>query len=794
MGENRQVKQLAMLFLVLCLSFVLEMNAQAKTVKVSSWVDLQNKINEQTANDGVVEYQLGNNLLADSTIKISEGKKVTIVNETGNLIKRRLGFADNLFYVVGEKTELRVKGKADNSRLYIDGSDTQVAGRFVVVAESATFYLDQYATVRSFHCTGDGAAIHNSANTTIYHGSQIVNCTSDTNGNAILNAGTLKIAGCNISGAKNDKPDIYQGGVLSFETDANNLLNYVFVKIEKGMNIAASEKTSVNSDFKLVDNKYPIRIDSGVAINVPIITVKDKINGTGGASLRQFFKAGAGFENRELLELKNVFYKTEPLTEAAITTDEVIIVGMDEEDITTLAGRYANPSALVQNTSWTASAAGYLNINKTSDTTCELNGKKHTGPANPVTLTYTVSNANHKVNGDIKVIVEQVPEITFKDENMQVGEKLNLKAPAYDGYKVKSYQWMQSKDGGTTWAKVAEGTGGTTSGYTTVELVPEAENWRFKCVITLKADAEKSTIVKTLTSQEVSLASLNKERPTLSLRDKKAVYTGGRITIDNANVDPRDLLGYVKYEYYTDVYCKQKTTTKNGASTVGGAPSNVGVYYVKAYLNETERYKGVNAEMAILEISKAKGEIAVKDELVKMEAGSSVTIGFTKNLGNSSFKLELSNSKVLKAEAKNGKIVCTPIKPGNCTVVVNTTGNGNVFPTTTSFNVEIRPAKVKLKALKAKKKKMISMQIGLLDYASGYDVQISAKPNFKKCLKNVSFSKSELKDLKKNKGKISYNKKIKSKKKYYVRVRAYTKVKGKKRVGAWSEKIKVKAK
>lgn len=115
------------------------------------------------------------------------------------------------------------------------------------------------------------------------------------------------------------------------------------------------------------------------------------------------------------------------------------------------------------------------------------------------------------------------------------------------------------------------------------------------------------------------------------------------------------------------------------------------------------------------------------------------------------------------------KVIIKPVVPTNTTTRPTTT------PTTKSplevqvakleAQLNIKQAKVKKLTAKSKSKKKINVKWKKVSKAKGYQVQVSAKKNFKKVIFN--------KDLKKTKLTIK-NKKIKSKKTYYVRVRAYT--------------------
>lgn len=68
--------------------------------------------------------------------------------------------------------------------------------------------------------------------------------------------------------------------------------------------------------------------------------------------------------------------------------------------------------------------------------------------------------------------------------------------------------------------------------------------------------------------------------PGLKLSSKYASYTGAPIEIGAASTSGD--VGTVSYTYYTDPSCTTKTGSENGAAKEGGAPSEVGRYYVQA--------------------------------------------------------------------------------------------------------------------------------------------------------------------------------------------------------------------
>ncbi len=107
-----------------------------------------------------------------------------------------------------------------------------------------------------------------------------------------------------------------------------------------------------------------------------------------------------------------------------------------------------------------------------------------------------------------------------------------------------------------------------------------------------------------------------------------------------------------------------------------------------------------------------------------------------------------------------------PVIPTNIPTSTPTTqSNLEVQVAKLEAQLNIKQAKITKLTLKSKSKKKINVTWKKVSKAKGYQVQVSAKKNFKKVIFNKNLKKTKL---------TIKNKKIKSKKTYYVRVRAYT--------------------
>ena len=110
------------------------------------------------------------------------------------------------------------------------------------------------------------------------------------------------------------------------------------------------------------------------------------------------------------------------------------------------------------------------------------------------------------------------------------------------------------------------------------------------------------------------------------------------------------------------------------------------------------------------------------------------------------------------------------------------TAKPTVKPTPKPTKKVKKPAKVKIKKAKYKKKRKITIRLKKVAGAKGYQIRYSDEKNFDGYWqKNTKKTKITLKKLDKNT-------------KYYIKARAYKLVNGAKLYGKWSKKKKVKVK
>lgn len=158
-----------------------------------------------------------------------------------------------------------------------------------------------------------------------------------------------------------------------------------------------------------------------------------------------------------------------------------------------------------------------------------------------------------------------------------------------------------------------------------------------------------------------------------------------------------------------------------------------------------------------------------------------VSLGAKTN-GGGTLSYKSSNKKVATINTK-GKLTIKSF--GKTVITVTAAANGNYLKTTKKFTIRVVPNKVTLSKVTSTAKKTITSKWKKEKNASGYQMYISTKKNFKKETYERTYKKSN------TSAKLTGLKKGRT---YYVKIRAYKTVKGKKYYGPWSTVKKVKIK
>ncbi len=198
-------------------------------------------------------------------------------------------------------------------------------------------------------------------------------------------------------------------------------------------------------------------------------------------------------------------------------------------------------------------------------------------------------------------------------------------------------------------------------------------------------------------------------------------------------------------------------------------PQNAGTYYVKAKVNATSGYTGLETIKAftITPRSLSKGSVVLGESdntytytgKERKPAVKSVTVAGKKLVYNRDYTVSYKNNKSI----------------GVGTVIIK--GKGN-YTGTLNKEFKIVPKKVSLKAATAASATSSTITWNKISHASGYQVVVATNKSFTQNKKVVN-----IKSYKTVKTTIS---KLKSRKAYYVKVCAYKTVNGKKYYGAYS--------
>ena len=263
-------------------------------------------------------------------------------------------------------------------------------------------------------------------------------------------------------------------------------------------------------------------------------------------------------------------------------------------------------------------------------------------------------------------------------------------------------------------------------------------------------------------------------KPTITLKDKKAVYTGKAISIDKPEI--KGDVENLNYSYYSDKACKNEISE----------PTDPGVYYVRVTADAGSEDAGVTSNTVTLTINpqatkvtsvaNASSYVTVSWNKVSKASGYYVyrsTDGkkFTKVATVKSYKTVKYNDK--KATKNGQKYVYK--------VVAYYNGNQTVSSAYSNAKTGYRLSTMKVSSLTNKKGKKLSVKWAKNSKSTGYQIEYVTGKTTKKV--NAS-AKSKSKTISK----------LKKGKTYYVRIRSYKKVSGTTYYGAWSSKKKVKIK
>lgn len=173
------------------------------------------------------------------------------------------------------------------------------------------------------------------------------------------------------------------------------------------------------------------------------------------------------------------------------------------------------------------------------------------------------------------------------------------------------YQWYENSQASNQNGGKIPGAAGRTYTFPSSRSLGD---YYFYCTVTSKRNNGQ---IANLTSNYVKVR-VKKATRTVILADKETVVTGTPISIDEAEIIPGVTdPSQIRYVYYVDKDCtKQTTLDGSGALTAGGAPSEKGTYYVKAYVLEDEIYEAAqNTPPAKLTIKPQEHKVSIRVRL-----------------------------------------------------------------------------------------------------------------------------------------------------------------------------------
>ena len=118
------------------------------------------------------------------------------------------------------------------------------------------------------------------------------------------------------------------------------------------------------------------------------------------------------------------------------------------------------------------------------------------------------------------------------------------------------------------------------------EIVVESVNSEAAmAVITVSASAGD---LSSAADNQTFIATVNETTPEVSLAPKESSYTGSHVYANESVITP-EVDATVSYKYYVDSDCHTMTSASVGSKEAGGAPIDAGTYYVKAFVDKTQK-------------------------------------------------------------------------------------------------------------------------------------------------------------------------------------------------------------
>ena len=220
-------------------------------------------------------------------------------------------------------------------------------------------------------------------------------------------------------------------------------------------------------------------------------------------------------------------------------------------------------------------------------------------------LSYNIRNISkkHDLTAKTVALAPYEPVVTpvngYYDYGSLDTKVIELDVTPYEGTSIVSYQWYKCDELECNNKNLIEGANSDIFNPEDVNV----DLYGYYCeVVILREDNGE-----TLTTGSVVRLGIDPITPEISLEEKVEYFTGSEINIDDvliSNIVEADEFD-VEYLYYLDEECTVLTNKANsGANVDGGAPVNVGSYYVKVTVSGNSNYNEVSSvsKVTILEV------------------------------------------------------------------------------------------------------------------------------------------------------------------------------------------------
>ena len=246
-------------------------------------------------------------------------------------------------------------------------------------------------------------------------------------------------------------------------------------------------------------------------------------------------------------------------------------------DISYTYSSKTTPALAIQDVTWSSNDEDVLKFENPTNGTATIVGTGTT------TIKATSADKMTKVYAELKVTVNKAqPALELNDDSKSyTGQPIEIDEAVVTLANDGSYDGEQP----------------TYTYYSDAECQNELEGAPTDAgTYYVKASVPEQNSYYTATSN-IAKFTVEKAKPTVTLKDKNTPYTGQSIEIDEAVVtleNGESYTGEITYTYYSDVDCKNQ---------LEGAPINAGTYYVKASIPEQDNYTAAESNVATLTIT-----------------------------------------------------------------------------------------------------------------------------------------------------------------------------------------------